>query len=81
VAERSFAWLHRNRCLLIRYERRPELHQAFLDLGAALICWQLLTPTDPTSVNALHLVRATVGARRASWYTPFDPLTKLREAQ
>jgi transposase len=43
VAERSFAWLHRNRRLLIRYERRPELHQAFLDLGAALICWQLLT--------------------------------------
>jgi transposase len=43
VAERPFAWLHRNRRLLVRYERRADLHQAFLDLGAALICWQLLT--------------------------------------
>jgi transposase len=47
VAERSFAWLHRNRRLLIRYERRADLHQAFLDLGAALICWQLLTHDQP----------------------------------
>jgi transposase len=45
VAERSFAWLHRNRRLLVRYERDPDLHDAFLHLGAALICWQLLTPT------------------------------------
>jgi hypothetical protein len=44
VVERRVAWLHRNRRLLIRYERRADLHQAFLDLGAALICWQLLTP-------------------------------------
>jgi hypothetical protein len=43
VAERDFAWLHRNRRLLIRYERRPELHDAFLALGCALICWQFLT--------------------------------------
>jgi hypothetical protein len=42
VVERTIAWLHRNRRLLIRYERRPELHQAFLDLGCALICWHLL---------------------------------------
>jgi transposase len=47
VAERSFAWLHRNRRLLIRYERRADLHQAFLALGAALICWQLLTHDQP----------------------------------
>jgi transposase len=43
VVERTFAWLHRNRRLLIRYERRDDLHQAFLSLGCALICWQLLT--------------------------------------
>jgi hypothetical protein len=43
VAERTLAWLHRNRRRLIRYERRDDLHQAFLDLGAALSCWQLLT--------------------------------------
>jgi transposase len=42
VAERTFAWLHRNRRLLVRYERDDGLHQAFLSLAAALICWQLL---------------------------------------
>lgn len=43
VAERSFAWLHRNRRLLVRYERRHALHDAFLSLGCALVCWQLLS--------------------------------------
>lgn len=42
VAERSFAWLHRNRRLLVRFEREDPLHQAFLTLGCALVCWQLL---------------------------------------
>jgi len=42
VVERDFAWLHRNRRLLVRYERDPELHDALLDLGCALICWQFL---------------------------------------
>ena len=42
VAERDVAWLHRNRRLLIRYERHPELHDAFLALGCSLICWQFL---------------------------------------
>jgi transposase len=42
VAERDFAWLHRNRRLLIRYERDDALHEAFLHLGCALICWQFV---------------------------------------
>jgi transposase len=42
VVERTFAWLHRSRRLLVRYERRDDLHQAFLSLGCALICWQRL---------------------------------------
>jgi transposase len=42
VAERTFAWLHRNRRLLVRYDRDDALHQAFLSLAAALTCWQLL---------------------------------------
>lgn len=44
VAERTFAWLHRNRRLLVRYERDPALHQAFLSLAAAIVCWHLLHP-------------------------------------
>jgi transposase len=43
VVERSFAWLHRNRRLLVRFERRDDLHQALFALGCALVCWQLLT--------------------------------------
>jgi transposase len=43
VAERAFAWLHRNRRLLVRYEREDALHQAFLALGCALVCWHVLT--------------------------------------
>lgn len=44
VVERTLAWLHRFRRLNIRYERRPRIHQAFLDLGCILICWSYLKP-------------------------------------
>jgi transposase len=36
--ERTLSWLHQNRRLRIRYERRPELHQAFLTLACIKIC-------------------------------------------
>ena len=39
VVERSFAWLHTSRRLATRYERRADIHRAFLHLGAALICF------------------------------------------
>jgi transposase len=42
VVERSLAWLHRFRRLLTRYERNAEIHQAFLNLAAILICWSVL---------------------------------------
>jgi IS5 family transposase len=42
VVERTLAWLNRYRRLTVRYERRADLHQAFLSLGCALICWQAL---------------------------------------
>jgi transposase len=44
VVERTFAWLHRVRRLAVRYERRPSIHEAFLTLGCALICWYYLRP-------------------------------------
>jgi len=37
VVERTFAWLHRSRRLLVRYERRDDIHVAFLFLAASLI--------------------------------------------
>jgi transposase len=42
VVERTLAWLGRYRRLRVRDERRDDIHQAFLDLGCALICWNLL---------------------------------------
>src|SRR6516225_1223466 len=33
VVERTISWLHQYRRLRIRYERRPEIHEAFLTLG------------------------------------------------
>jgi transposase len=42
VVERTLAWLSRFRRLTIRYERRADIHQAFLTLGCALICFNYL---------------------------------------
>jgi transposase len=42
AVERTFAWLNQFRRLRVRYERRADLHEAFLCLGCALICWRFL---------------------------------------
>ena len=43
VVERTFAWLHNFRRLRTRYERRAELHEAFMQLGCAVICQRMLS--------------------------------------
>jgi transposase len=40
VVERTIAWLHQFRRLRVRYERLPSIHEAFLRLGCAVICWR-----------------------------------------
>jgi IS5 family transposase len=42
VVERTISWLNRLRRLRIRYERRADIHLAFLHIGCALICWNFL---------------------------------------
>jgi transposase len=42
VVERTLAWLPQWRRLRVRYERRADIHEAFLTLGCALICWRRL---------------------------------------
>jgi len=39
VIERTLAWLNQFRRLTIRYERRQDIHEAFLSLGCSLICF------------------------------------------
>lgn len=45
VIERTIAWLHQFRRLRVRYERRPDIHEAFLKLGCSIICWRTLAAT------------------------------------
>jgi len=42
VVERTFAHLHQFKRLLVRYERRAEMHEAMLALGCCLICFRRL---------------------------------------
>jgi transposase len=42
VVERTFGWLHQFRRLRTRYERDPTMHEAFMHLGCAIVCWRRL---------------------------------------
>jgi transposase len=43
VMEQTLALLHAFRRLRIRWEIRADIHEAFLKLGCALICWRRLS--------------------------------------
>ena len=43
VVERTLSWLHQYRRLRVRYERRDDIHEAFLQIGCSLICFKALT--------------------------------------
>jgi transposase len=40
VVERTFAWLHNRRRLLLRTDRRDDIHEGFLAIACCLICWR-----------------------------------------
>lgn len=42
VIERTMSWLSQMRRLVVRYERRDDIHQAFLTIGCCLICFNSL---------------------------------------
>jgi transposase len=56
VVERTFAWLHNFKRLLVRYDRRHEIHEAFLALACCLVCFRRLQ----TSVDARSAERTNV---------------------
>lgn len=41
VVERTISWLHQFRRLRSRWEKGPAMHQAFLNLACAMICFRL----------------------------------------
>ena len=43
VVERTFAWLHQLKRLLVHYDRRADIHEAFLALACCLVCFRPLT--------------------------------------
>jgi transposase len=43
VVERTISWIHQYRRLRVRYERRADIHEAFLRIAGCLICLKLLT--------------------------------------
>ena len=40
VVEAAFDWLFNQRRLRVRYEKRDDIHKAFLIIGCFLICWR-----------------------------------------
>ena len=42
VVEQTLALLHQFKRLAVRWERRTELHDAFISLACSLICWRRL---------------------------------------
>ena len=44
MVERTIAAVHQNRRLKIRYEKREDIHLAFLTLACVKLCWYRLDP-------------------------------------
>jgi transposase len=42
VVERTISWMHQQRRLRVRYERRDDIHEAFMHLSCILICHSCL---------------------------------------
>ncbi|MFI8435204.1 IS5 family transposase [Streptomyces sp. NPDC079020] len=47
VVEQTFALLHQFKCLAVRWEHRPELHDVFRSLACSPNCWRRLKKTPP----------------------------------
>jgi hypothetical protein len=48
----NLAWLNQFRRLRVRYEKRADIHEAFLALACALLCWNTLQKDAYTSAAA-----------------------------
>jgi transposase len=42
VVKRTLAWMNHFRRLAVRYERRADIHEAFLQRRCILLCWNLI---------------------------------------
>lgn len=53
VVERTHSWLHNFRRLRIRFDRRADIHEAFLKFGCALVCWNIFRRTEQPFLTGL----------------------------
>jgi transposase len=51
VVERTISWLHQHRRLRIRYERRANIHEAFVSIACSLICLRQLQAAPSCSAR------------------------------
>ena len=56
VVEQTIAAIHQNRRLKVRYDRRGEIHQAFLTLACIKICWYRLNAAMKRNVGVFEPV-------------------------
>jgi hypothetical protein len=68
VVERTFAWLNQFLRLRVRYDKRADIHEAFLSLGCALICWQSLKGAHSKGSFTANLNSANFGTVKAGFF-------------
>ena len=68
VVERTLSWIARCRRLIVRYERRDDVHLAFLVLACAAICFRFLPEVLLGGLSGAALEMRRLGrAARAAW--------------
>jgi transposase len=68
VVERTFAWLHQFKRLLVRFDRRADIHEAFLALGCCLVCYRRLRNSSLILAVGLVALLTLAGAAGAGSY-------------
>ena len=76
MVERTLAWLAHFRCLTVYYERSADIHQAFLSLGASLVCWSYVQRRS----GLFLLLRLEVARSQAALRSAFAPQGCIKPA-
>jgi transposase len=63
VVERTLSWLHQYRRLRVRYKRRADIHDAFVQIAGRLICLKLLQAEESILLGALSRENRSMSVR------------------
>jgi transposase len=70
VVERTYAWVNQMRRLIIRYERRDDIYDAFFRLGCCLIYFDFLGPVLRRKLTAVERKQSSWAPQRLSTMVP-----------